>query len=113
MHTMHMAAAADHGKTTTSWTRFRWLYVARCTVASVVTVLAVAVIARAVVVMLRPEKLQLKLSGGHVEVDHIPSLPPPGNIVKLKFVLWANNPSGRASVYYTNITVRLTDALSF
>ena len=112
MQTMHMGAVADHGKTTTSWTRFRWLYVARCTVAFVVTVLAVAVIARAVVVMLRPEKLQLKLSGGHVAVDHVASLPPPGNVVTFTFVLGANNPSGRASVEYTNITVRLTDALS-
>ncbi|CAM0912353.1 unnamed protein product [Alopecurus aequalis] len=109
---MHMAAAADQGKTTTSWTRFRWLYVARCTVAFVVTVLAVAVIARAVVVMLRPEKLELKLSGGHVAVDYITSLPPPGNVVKLTFVLRANNPSGRASVEYTNITARFTYALS-
>lgn len=113
MHTMHMAAGGDQGKTpATSRTRFRWLYVARCTVAFVVTVLAVAVMARAVVVMLRPEKLQVKLYGGLVEVHNIPSLPQPGNEVKLRFFLRANNPSGRASVEYNNVTVRLTDASS-
>lgn len=71
---MHMAAT-DQSKAATR--RFRWLYVARWAVASMVTVLAVAVIVRAVVVMLRPEKLQLKLAGGRVAVDWIPSMPPP------------------------------------
>ncbi|XP_048543553.1 uncharacterized protein LOC125522547 [Triticum urartu] len=103
-------AATDQSKTATR--RFGWLYVARWAVASVVTVLAVAVIVRAVVVMLRPEKLQLKLSGARVAVDWIPSMPPPRNEVMLNFVLRANNPSGRASVEYTNITVRLTDVTS-
>ncbi|XP_044961325.1 uncharacterized protein LOC123412443 [Hordeum vulgare subsp. vulgare] len=103
-------AAADQGKTAAR--RFGWLYVARWAVASVVTMLAVAVIVRAVVVMLRPEKLQLKLSGGRVAVDSIPSMPPPGNEVALNFVLRANNPSGRAFVEYTNVTVRLTDVSS-
>ncbi|KAI4976227.1 hypothetical protein ZWY2020_049834 [Hordeum vulgare] len=102
-------AAADQGKTAAR--KFGWLYVARWAVASVVTVLAVAVIVRAVVVMLRPEKLQLKLSGGRVAVDSIPSMPP-GNEVALNFVLRANNPSGRAFVEYTNVTVRLTDVSS-
>ncbi|KAM0828505.1 hypothetical protein ACQ4PT_067492 [Festuca glaucescens] len=104
--------AEQGGKTTSSWRSFRWLYMARLAVASIVTVVAVAVIIRAVVVMLRPEKLQLKLAGGHVGVGYIPSLPPPGNLVHLKFILRANNPSGRASVEYANITVRLTEAPS-
>jgi hypothetical protein len=104
---------AEQGSKTTSRCRsFRWLYVARLAVASVVTVVAVAVIVRAVVVMLRPEKLQLKLAGGHVTVRDIPSLPPPHNAVQLKFILRANNPSGRASIAYTNITVRFTEASS-
>lgn len=93
--------AAAGGKTT----RFRWLYVARCAVASVVTVLAVVIIVRAVVVMLRPEKLQLKVTGGYVSVGRIPSMPPPE--VTFVFTLRAFNPSGRAFIDYTNVTVRL------
>jgi hypothetical protein len=104
--------AEQGGKTTSGWRSFRWLYMARLAVASIVTVVAVAVIIRAVVVMLRPEKLQLKLAGGHVGVAYIPSLPPPGNVVTFRFVLRANNPSGRASVLYSNVTVRLTEASS-
>ncbi|KAF7093052.1 hypothetical protein CFC21_095488 [Triticum aestivum] len=92
------------------WRRFRWLYAARCTVACVVTLVAVAVIVRAVVVMLRPEKLQLKLAGGRVAVDYIPSLPPPRNVVVFRVLLRANNPGGRATIVYANVTVRLTDA---
>nr|XP_051202630.1 uncharacterized protein LOC127316267 [Lolium perenne] len=104
--------AEQGGKTTSSWRSFRWLYMARLAVASIVTVVAVAVIIRAVVVMLRPEKLQLKLAGGHIQVAYIPSLPPPGNVVTFRFVLRANNPSGHASVLYSNVTVRLTEASS-
>ncbi|XP_044958597.1 uncharacterized protein LOC123409791 [Hordeum vulgare subsp. vulgare] len=103
-------AELQGSKPTSWWRRFRWLYAARCTLACVVTVVAVVVIVRAVVVMLRPEKLQLKLAGGRVAVDYIPSLPPPGNVVVLTFVLRANNPGGRATIVYANVTVRLTDA---
>ncbi|KAF7094431.1 hypothetical protein CFC21_096741 [Triticum aestivum] len=90
---MHMVAT-DQSKTATK--RFGWLYVARWAAASVVTVLAVAVIIRAAVLMLRPQKLQFRLSGGHVAVDRIPSMPPPDNVVTLTFVFVAYNPSGRA-----------------
>ncbi|XP_044444415.1 uncharacterized protein [Triticum aestivum] len=102
--------AEQGSKTPSWWRRFRWLYAARCTVACVVTLVAVAVIVRAVVVMLHHEKLQLKLAGGHVSVDYIPSLPPPGNVVVFRVVLRANNPGGRATLVYTNFTVRLMDA---
>ncbi|KAM3206669.1 hypothetical protein ACQJBY_062039 [Aegilops geniculata] len=104
--------AEQGSKTTSWWRRFRWLYAVRCTLACVVTLVAVGVIVRAVVVMLRPEKLQLKLAGGRVAVKYIPSLPPPGNVVFLQFILRANNPSGRATIQYANVTVRLTDASS-
>ncbi|KAM3196277.1 hypothetical protein ACQJBY_072123 [Aegilops geniculata] len=60
--------------------------------------------------MLRPEKLQLKLAGGRVAVDYIPSLPPPRKVVVFRVVLRANNPGGRATIQYANVTVRLTDA---
>ncbi|VAI69149.1 unnamed protein product [Triticum turgidum subsp. durum] len=104
--------AEQGNKTTSWWRRFRWLYAVRCTLACVVTMVAVAVIVRAVVVMLRPEKLQLKLAAGRIAANYIPSLPPPGNEVWLKFVLRAYNPSGRATLEYANVTVRLTDASS-
>ncbi|KQK19624.1 hypothetical protein BRADI_1g49390v3 [Brachypodium distachyon] len=104
-----MAADQSSGKTTTTCRRFRWLYVARWAVATAVTILAVAVIIRAVVVLLRPEKLQISLAEGRVAVDYIPSLPPPGNAVTFQFLLRASNPSGRASIVYTNVTIRLTD----
>ncbi|PNT76554.1 uncharacterized protein LOC100842511 [Brachypodium distachyon] len=109
-----MAAEQDGGEKTpmTAPCRcrgFRWLYVARLAVASAVSIIAVAVIIRAVVVLLRPEKLQLRLAEGRVAVDYISSLPPPGNTVTFRFLLRASNPSGRASVVYTNVTIRLTD----
>uniref|UniRef100_A0ACD6A9S0 Uncharacterized protein n=1 Tax=Avena sativa TaxID=4498 RepID=A0ACD6A9S0_AVESA len=104
--------AEQGSKTASRWRKFRWLYVARLVVASVVSVVAVAVIVRAVVVMLRPEKLQLQLGGGLVAFDNILSLPPPNNTVTLTFVLRANNPSGRASVEYGNVAVRLTEAVA-
>uniref|UniRef100_A0ACD5ZP48 Uncharacterized protein n=1 Tax=Avena sativa TaxID=4498 RepID=A0ACD5ZP48_AVESA len=102
--------AEQGSKTASRWRKFRWLYVARLVVASVVSVVAVAVIVRAVVVMLRPEKLQLQLAGGLVAFDNILSLPPPNDTVTLTFVLRGNNPSGRASVEYGNVAVRLTEA---
>lgn len=96
----------DGSKLQPTATRFRWLNLARCTLASVVTVLAVVVIARAVVVLLRPEKLRLSVAGGRVSVSRMPAMKPLPR-VNMSFVLRAFNPSGRASIEYTGITVAL------
>ncbi|KAF0902420.1 hypothetical protein E2562_016255 [Oryza meyeriana var. granulata] len=95
---------ADDGSKLTA--RFRWLNLARCTVATVVTVLAVVVIARAVVVLLRPEKLRLSVAGGSVSVTRMPAMKPLPR-VNISFVLRAFNPSGRASIEYTGLSVTL------
>uniref|UniRef100_A0A0E0L751 Late embryogenesis abundant protein LEA-2 subgroup domain-containing protein n=1 Tax=Oryza punctata TaxID=4537 RepID=A0A0E0L751_ORYPU len=96
----------DDGSKLQPTARFRWLNLARCTVASVVTVLAVVVIARAVVVLLRPEKLRLSVAGGRVSINRMAAMKPLPR-VNMSFVLRAFNPSGRASVEYTGLTVTL------
>ena len=89
----------DGGKT-------RWLDAVRYTVAAVVTVLIVTVIVVAIKVVLRPESLRLSVVGGFVS-----STPRPGATaaVELNVKLQAENPSGRARIYFLNITAYLFD----
>nr|TKW19331.1 hypothetical protein SEVIR_4G013200v2 [Setaria viridis] len=74
-------------------------------VAAVVTVLIITVIVVAIKVVLRPESLSLSVVGGVVS-----STPQPAaNIVHLGVKLRAENPSGRARMYFFNITAYLFD----
>jgi hypothetical protein len=83
----------------------RCLDVVRYTVAAVVTVLIVTVIVVAIKVVLRPQSLSLSVVGGAVS-----STPQsPANIVYLDVKLRAENPSGRARIYFLDITAYLFD----
>uniref|UniRef100_A0A0A9B8X5 Late embryogenesis abundant protein LEA-2 subgroup domain-containing protein n=1 Tax=Arundo donax TaxID=35708 RepID=A0A0A9B8X5_ARUDO len=89
---MRMAADDDKPK-------LRCLDAARYAVASAVTVLILVVIVDAVVTVLRPGDLTLKVTGGYVSADNTSG---PGNVT-LRFTLRALNPSGRVRIYYTGI----------
>lgn len=82
---------------------FRWLDAVRYALAFVVTVLIVTVIAHAIVVVLRPEKLTLKVVGGFVQVENDTSALDPSPTLTFRFTVQAINPGGRARIYYTNI----------
>jgi len=91
----------DDGKTSA----FRCLDAARYTVAAVVTVLIVAVVVTSLKVVLRPESLRLSVVDGAVY-----STPqPPSEAVTLQLNLRAENPSGRARMYFLNVTAYLFD----
>ncbi|OEL32708.1 hypothetical protein BAE44_0006268 [Dichanthelium oligosanthes] len=112
-----MAAAGgddDDGKNST----FRWIHAARYAVALVVTVLIVSVIVNAIKVVLRSDPLHLSVVGGHVSTGRLPSpspspSPSPPHLldkqVALDFNLRAQNPSGRARMYYVGITAYFFD----
>ncbi|KAF8732692.1 hypothetical protein HU200_015025 [Digitaria exilis] len=82
---------------------FRWLNVARCAVAAVVMVLILAVIINAVQVVLRPNSLSLTVVEGTVFVKRLPE----EKNLSLSLDLRAENPSGRARMYYTNLDAYL------
>ncbi|XP_062227528.1 uncharacterized protein LOC133925794 [Phragmites australis] len=86
---------------------FRWLDVARYAVASVVTVLILAVIINSIKVVLRPGTLSLSVTGGSLPVTRSPT---PEKVVVFYSNLRAQNPSGRARIYYINITAYLFDS---
>jgi hypothetical protein len=86
--------------------RFRWIDAARYGVASVVAVLIISVIVSAIEVVLRPASLSLSVIGGAV-FSRQQTQPPPTLLFDLD--LRARNPSGRARMYYLNITVYLFD----
>jgi hypothetical protein len=98
-----MRADGDNdGKTSA----FRCLDAARYTVAAVVTVLIVAVVVTSLKVVLRPESLRLSVVDGAVY-----STPHPANeAVTLQLNLRAENPSGRARMYFLNVTAYLFDS---
>jgi hypothetical protein len=91
----------DDGKTSA----FRCLDAARYTLAAVVTVLIVAVVVTSLKVVLRPESLRLSVVDGAVY-----STPQPASeAVTLQLNLRAENPSGRARMYFLNVTAYLFD----
>uniref|UniRef100_A0ACD5Y0B4 Uncharacterized protein n=1 Tax=Avena sativa TaxID=4498 RepID=A0ACD5Y0B4_AVESA len=75
----------------------------RYVVAAVVTAITVAVIARAVVVSLRSEKLYIKVTNGTVLVLGFL----PNNKVMMSVALDSSNPSGRVGISYGGVTVSL------
>src|SRR5438045_3001183 len=82
---------------------FRWLDAAMYVVASVVTVLIVAVIVNAIKVVLRPESLLLSVDRGTVFVKMAsPDL-------QFYLNLQEDNPSGRVRMYFVNVTAYLFD----
>ena len=91
----------DDGKTSA----FRCLDAARYTVAAVVTVLIVAVVVTSLKVVLRPQSLRLSVVDGAVySTPH-----PASEAVTLQLNLRAENPSGRARMYFLNVTAYLFD----
>ena len=91
----------DDGKTSA----FRCLDAARYTVAAVVTVLIIAVVVTSLKVVLRPESLRLSVVDGVVYSTPLPA----SEAVTLQLNLRAENPSGRARMYFLNVTAYLFD----
>ncbi|CAD6337934.1 unnamed protein product [Miscanthus lutarioriparius] len=87
---------------------FRWIDAARYVVASVVAVLIIAVIVNAIKVVLRPESLFFSVSGGCVPMVRINQSSSQPMLV-LQLGLRADNPAGRARMYYVGITGYLFD----
>ncbi|CAD6343037.1 unnamed protein product [Miscanthus lutarioriparius] len=98
-----MRADGDNdGKTSA----FQCLTAARYTVAAVVTVLIVAVVVTSLKVVLRPESLRLSVVDGAVySTPH-----PASEAVTMQLNLRADNPSGRARMYFLNVTAYLFDS---
>jgi hypothetical protein len=90
-----------------STTTFRWINVARYALTSVVTVLIAAVVVIAIKMVVRPDSLKVRVVGGFISVETPPGLPP--NHLLLQFKVKADNPSGRAVMYYYNISGYLFD----
>lgn len=93
---------------------FRCLDAARYVVSAVVVVLIVAVAARATMVVLRPDSLSLSVPRSSVLVERYSSSAAAGTTGKddfliFQFTLQAQNPSGRASMYFYNIYAYLFD----
>ncbi|EMS60587.1 hypothetical protein TRIUR3_23210 [Triticum urartu] len=79
---------------------------ARYAVAAVVTAITVAIIARALVVSLRSEKLYIKLAHATVSMEsYNDTLQPPR--VDMSLTLQSYNPSGRAGISYTGVDVNI------
>jgi hypothetical protein len=98
---------ADDGNGEKSTTTFRWINVARYAVASVVTVLIATVVVIAIKMVVRPDTLIVRVVGGFISVETPPGLLP--NHLLLQFKVKADNPSGRAVMYYYNISGYLFD----
>ncbi|TVU13494.1 hypothetical protein EJB05_40553, partial [Eragrostis curvula] len=84
---------------------FPWPDAVRYVVATVVTVLIVAVIANAIKVVLRPDSLRLWIVEGSVSSTRVPGK----KAVTLGANLRAWNPSGRARMYFLDITAYIFD----
>lgn len=87
-------------------TRVQWLMdAARYAVAALVTAIAVAVIARAVVVSLRSEKLEITVVNGTVtaSVNTVANL----TQVRLLMTMHYYNPSGRVGIQYLGVNITL------
>jgi len=97
-----MAAAADAVGRKSAFRR--GLNATRVAVASAVTVLIVITVAHAVTVVFRPEQLYLSVTGRIITVEQkTPANATANATVGLTFSVQANNPSGRARFYYTDI----------
>jgi len=97
-----MAAAADAVGRKSAFRR--GLNATRVAVASAVTVLIVITLAHAVTVVFRPEQLYLSVTGRIITVEQkTPANATANATVGLTFSVQANNPSGRARFYYTDI----------
>ncbi|KAG2629472.1 hypothetical protein PVAP13_3KG467700 [Panicum virgatum] len=97
-----MAAAADAVGRKSAFRR--GLNATRVAVASAVTVLIVITVAHAVTVVFRPEHLYLSVTGCIITVKQkTPANATANATVDLTFSIQANNPSGRARFYYTDI----------
>lgn len=79
--------------------KFRWLDVVRYAAAGVVALLAVGVLVGAIVVVLRPDALVMKVIHGSMLVN----LPPPS--MTFTFQLEVDNPSGRDTMSFTDMSV--------
>lgn len=86
--------------------RFRCLFFTRTAVALVVSVLAAIVVVKAVVLILRPKKLQLTVAPSNVYVQRY-KIGGGDDEYIFRFYLEAKNPSERVFIYYSNITVGL------
>lgn len=90
-------------------TRVRWVIdVARYAAAALVTAVTVAVIARAVIVSLRSEPINIDVANSSVSVS-VKGLPPAPVRVSISLTLLSYNPSGRVGVQYSNVNVSLLD----
>ncbi|RCV19915.1 hypothetical protein SETIT_4G014700v2 [Setaria italica] len=103
-----MAAAVDGGGDGENPAAFRCIDAVRYTVALVVTVLIVSVIVNAIKFVLRSDPLHISVVGGLVSTVKLSPPPPPS--LTLEFNLRAQNPSGRARMYYVNITAYFFDS---
>jgi hypothetical protein len=97
-------AAVGGGEVDKNPAAFRWIDAARYTVALVVTVLIVSVIVNAIKFVTRNDPLHFSVVGGFV--SSTVKLPPDGTMY-LDLNVRAQNPSGRARMYYVNITAYL------
>lgn len=104
-----MAAAVDSKKST-----FRCIDAVRYVVALVVTVLTVSVIVNAIKVVLRPDVLHVSVIGSSMYTQkrllqlQLPPAPPTETLT-LYLNIRAQNPSGRARMYYLNIVAHVFD----
>lgn len=91
---------------------FRWFDVVRYAVAVVVGLLAVGVLAGAILVVLRPDALDVKVIHGSIQVDLPPGVQHRRSPQSLKFTfhLEASNPSGRATISFTGISATISTA---
>ncbi|KAL6606304.1 hypothetical protein ACP70R_041957 [Stipagrostis hirtigluma subsp. patula] len=88
---------------------FRWLAVARFAAASVVTVLILLVIAKAIKVVQRPDSLSLSVAGGCIFTERTTNRPEYAGKILFDFGFRVGNPRSRGQMYYVNITAYLFD----
>lgn len=88
---------------------FRWLDAARYVVSALVVVMIVSVAAKAIMVVLRPDKLNLSVQGSSVYTERFPSQVEGGDKLKFTFNLHGENPSGRVRMYFCNISAYIFD----
>ncbi|KAG2583283.1 hypothetical protein PVAP13_6KG166824 [Panicum virgatum] len=101
-----MAAVRDSDGEKSS---FRWLNAVRYVVAAAVFVLIVAVAANAIKVVLRPDTILFSVPGSSVFTRRFPRSRVEGDKLLFSFTVRALNPSGRARMYYYNITAYFFD----
>uniref|UniRef100_A0A0D9WL69 Late embryogenesis abundant protein LEA-2 subgroup domain-containing protein n=1 Tax=Leersia perrieri TaxID=77586 RepID=A0A0D9WL69_9ORYZ len=104
-----MAAAAEEKEEEEE--KFRWLDVVRYAAAAVVAMLAVAVVVGAILVVLRPDALDISVSHGSVLAELLqPNSSSSSVKVMFRFRLFATNPSGRAAISFLNVSIAVSAA---